>query len=418
MLKKNIAVVMLAAGKSTRMKSAIPKVLHPICGRPMIGYVLDLISSLRADQVVAVLGYKHQEVRKFLKAGVKVVIQKHLLGTGDAVKEALPLLKNFKGTVLVLYADNPLLKIETIAKLLKHHAENNSDATLLTAVIEKPAGYGRILRDKCFNIRGIIEEKDADEVQKEIKEINTGIICFNKEKLEKALKLLRPDNRKKEYYLTDTIEIIYKGGGLVDAVKIADIQEALGINSRVELSAANSIMQKRLNEGLMLQGITIVDPRSTFISYGAKIGRDSMIYPFTVIERDVKIGKRSAIGPFVHLRKGTELGDEVVVGNFVETVRSKLGNKTWARHFSYLGDAHIGKGVNIGAGTVTANFDGKNKNKTIIKDKAFIGSDTVLVAPVKVGKSAVTGAGSAVVRDVADKAVVVGVPARPIRRCK
>ena len=417
-MKKNIAVIMLAAGKSTRMKSDMPKVLHPICGRPMIGYVLDLVGSLKADKIVAVLGHKHQEVNKSLGAGVRVVIQKRLLGTGDAVKVALPLLNNFKGTVLVLYADNPLLKKETINKLLKYHMENGSDATLLTAVLEKPSGYGRILRDKSFNIRGIIEEKDADDVQKDIKEINTGIICFDKGKLEKALKGLRPDNRKKEYYLTDTIEIIYKDGGLVDAVKIEDIQEALGINSRAELSTANSVMQKRINEGLMLQGITIVDPRSTFISYGVKIGRDSTIYPFTVIESDVKIGKRSAIGPFAHLRKDTELGDEVVIGNFIEAVRSKLGSKTWARHFSYLGDARIGRNVNIGAGTVTANFDGKNKNKTIIKDRAFIGSDTVLVAPVKVGRSAVTGAGSAVVKDVADKSVVVGVPARIIKKCR
>ncbi|HTZ11378.1 MAG TPA: NTP transferase domain-containing protein, partial [Candidatus Margulisiibacteriota bacterium] len=282
-MKKNIAVIMLAAGKSTRMKSDMPKVLHPICGRPMIGYVLDLVGSLKADKIVAVLGHKHQEVNKSLGAGVRVVIQKRLLGTGDAVKVALPLLNNFKGTVLVLYADNPLLKKETINKLLKYHMENGSDATLLTAVLEKPSGYGRILRDKSFNIRGIIEEKDADDVQKDIKEINTGIICFDKGKLEKALKGLRPDNRKKEYYLTDTIEIIYKDGGLVDAVKIEDIQEALGINSRAELSTANSVMQKRINEGLMLQGITIVDPRSTFISYGVKIGRDSTIYPFTVI---------------------------------------------------------------------------------------------------------------------------------------
>jgi bifunctional UDP-N-acetylglucosamine pyrophosphorylase/glucosamine-1-phosphate N-acetyltransferase len=418
-LKKKVAVIILAAGKSTRMKSDTPKVLHPICGRPMIGYVLDLVGSFKAAKVITVLGYRHQQVRKILKAsGIKVVIQKRLLGTADAVKEAMPLLRNFKGTVLVLYADNPLLKKESIQKLIKYHAESNSDATLLTALAKKPAGYGRILRDKYSSICGIREEKDADEVQRDIKEINTGVICFNKEKLDKALKGVRANNRKKEYYLTDTIEIIYKNGGMVNAVRIAQIQEALGINSRADLALANSIMQKRINEDFMLKGITIVDPASTFIGYGTKIGRDSTIYPFTVIESGVKIGKSSSVGPFAHLREGTELKDNVVLGNFAETVRSRLGRKSCSRHFSYLGDARIGRGVNIGAGTVTANFNGKKKNRTLIKDKAFIGSDTVLVAPVTVGKSAVTGAGSAVIRNVADKSVVVGVPAKPLKRRK
>jgi len=310
----------------------------------------------------------------------------------------------------------PLLKRETVNTLLKRHIESRADATLLTAYVKKPKGYGRVLRDKYFTICGIAEEKDADEFQKDIKEINTGIICFNKDSLSSAIKDIRPNNRKREYYLTDIISILYKKGRLIEAVKIEDIQEALGINSRLELAQANKIMQKRINEGLMQKGVTIIDPETTFIGYDAEIGQDSRIYPFTVIESGVKIGKRCSVGPFVHLREGTEFSDEVVVGNFMETVRTKIGKKTWAKHFCYLGDASIGRCVNIGAGTVTANFDGKKKNVTVIKDKAFIGSDTVLVAPVKVGRSAVTGAGSAVIRDVPDKTVVVGVPARVLKK--
>ncbi|PIP20393.1 MAG: bifunctional UDP-N-acetylglucosamine diphosphorylase/glucosamine-1-phosphate N-acetyltransferase GlmU, partial [Candidatus Omnitrophica bacterium CG23_combo_of_CG06-09_8_20_14_all_40_11] len=412
---KNIAVIILAAGKSVRMKSDIPKVLHPICGRPCLSYVLDLAQSLKIKNVVAVLGYKAEEIKKQLPAGIKVVIQKRLLGTADAVKEGLAALKNFKGTVLVLYADNPLLKKETIKKLLEHHIKNNLDATLLTVKKDEPAGYGRVLRDKYASICGIVEEKDADDFQKDIKEINTGIICFNKDRLIYSLKSVRPDNRKKEYYLTDTIAILYKNNYLIDSLTITDINEALGINSRQDLAKANSIMRKRINEKLMQKGITIVDSDSTFISYGAKIGQDTTIYPFTVIETDVKIGKRCCVGPFAHLRAGTSLADDVLLGNFSEVNRTKISSKTIAKHFCYLGDSRIGREVNIGAGTVTANFDGKKKNITVIKDKAFIGSDTVLVAPVKIGKCARTGAGTVVTknRDVCDGQTVVGVPARP-----
>jgi bifunctional UDP-N-acetylglucosamine pyrophosphorylase/glucosamine-1-phosphate N-acetyltransferase len=410
----------LAAGKGERMRSDIPKALHPICSRPMLSYVLDLAKSLRINKVIFVLGFKHERVKSLLKPGVKVVIQKRLMGTADAVRRASFFLRNFKGTVLVLYADNPLLKKETVKELIARHIKNNSDATLLTARVDKSTGYGRVLRDKYSSICGIIEEKDADDFQKEIKEINTGVICFNKDRLFEGLKHIRLNQRKKEYYLTDIAEIFYKKGFFVDSVSISDINEAQGINSRADLAKANSIMQQRINEDLMKEGITIVDPSSTFISYGTKIGRDTMIYPFTVIERNVKIGKRCFIGPFVHLREGTHLEDDVKAGNFLEIVRSKISSGTLARHFAYIGDSRIGRQVNIGAGCVTANFDGKKKNITVIKDKAFLGSDTVLVAPVKIGKCAKTGAGAVVVkhRNVPDKAVVVGVPARQLVRKK
>ena len=417
-MKKNLAVIILAAGKGERMKSALPKVLHPLCGREMLAWCLDLARSVRPKKIVAVLGYKQEAVRKFLHRDVKTVLQKKLCGTADAVKIALTALKNFKGTILILYADNPLLKKETLSRLLKYHRKNNLDATLLTAWLEKPAGYGRILRDKYNAIRAIVEEKDADDFQKDIKEINTGIACFNKEKLVPALKGIKPNNRKKEYYLTDAIGIIYKRGGLIDAVKLSDTQEALGINSRSDLASANGIMQRRINEALMQQGVTIVDPGSTFISYGTKIGPDTVIYPFTVIEQKVRIGKRCLIGPFIHLREDTRIADDVTAGNFSEIVRSTIGARTFAKHFCYLGDSRLGRAVNIGAGAVTANFDGRKKNITVIKDKAFIGSGTVLVAPVKVGKNAVTGAGSAVVKGVRDNTVVVGVPAKPLKNKK
>lgn len=415
-MKKDIAVIILAAGKSTRMKSGMPKVLHNLCGRPMLGYVLDLVFSLKFKQVVAVLGYKQELVRKIIPRGIKIAVQRKLTGTADAVKTGLAALKGFKGTVLVLYGDNPLLKKGTLKKVLDYHAQNNVDATLLTAQLKKPAGYGRIMRDKNYSICGIVEEKDADEVQKDIKEINTGIMCFKKESLAGNLKYIRRDNRKKEYYLTDIIGILAGKDYLVDAVKAEDPQEALGINSRAELAKADSIMRQRINAKFMQNGVTIMDPASTFIDFTAKIGVDTVIYPFTVIETGVKIGKRCSVGPFAHLREAVELADDVTVGNFIEMVRAKIGGKTFIKHFSYIGDSSVGSCVNIGAGTVTANYDGKKKNYTVIKDKASIGSDTVIVAPVEIGKSAVSGAGSVITKDVPDKSVVAGVPARILKK--
>ncbi|MFA4854050.1 MAG: NTP transferase domain-containing protein [Candidatus Omnitrophota bacterium] len=415
-MKNDIAVIILAAGKSTRMKSKMPKVLHNLCGRPMLGYLLDLVSSLKPKQVVAVLGYKQELVRKVIPKGIKIAIQRKLIGTADAVKVGLSALKGFRGTILVLYGDNPLLKKDTLKKLLDYHIKNNVDATLLSAQLNKPSGYGRIIRDKYFSICGIVEEKDADEVQKDIKEINTGIMVFKKESLAANLKYIRADNRKKEYYLTDIIGILAGKDYLVDAVKAEDAGEALGINTRVELAKANYIMQRRINDKFMQDGVTIVDPDSTFINFGTKIGMDTVIYPFTVIERDVKIGKRCLVGPFAHLREAVRLGNDVTAGNFIEMVRAKIGAKTFVKHFSYIGDSSVGASVNIGAGTVTANFDGLKKNYTIIKDKVNIGSDTVIVAPVRIGKSAVTGAGSVITKNIPDNAVVAGIPARILRK--
>lgn len=415
---KNTAVVILAAGKGERMKSELPKVLHPICGRPMLEYVLDLARDLKINKTVVVLGYKHDAVKKYIRPGIKTAIQKRLLGTADAVKEALSSLGNFKGTILVLYGDIPLLKKETIEKLLCCHYENKFDATILSADVAKPAGYGRVLRDKYASVCGIVEEKDADDFQKEIKEVNTGIICFDKDKLQEALRRIRPNNRKKEYYLTDAVGIFHEKGYLIGSVKIADAKEAMGINSRAGLARANKIMQKRINQRHMESGVSIVDADSTFIGYGAKIGVDTVIYPFTVIERDVKIGKRCSVGPFAHIRGGSRITDDVVAGNFLEIVRSTILANTFVKHFGYLGDSRIGRRVNIGAGTVIANFDGTKKNTTVIEDGAFIGSDSVLISPVKVGKGAVTAAGSVVLKKQNIKAgtAVAGVPARPIRK--
>jgi len=417
-MNKNISIVIPAAGKGERMKSSTPKVLHRICGRPMIEYVLDFTKGVNAEETVVVLGFKHEIVRRHIRPGIKIAIQKKMLGTADAIKSGLRVLKGNTGTVVVLYGDIPLLTTETLNKLIRHHLKNRPDATILTSEVNNPKGYGRIMRDKCSSICGIVEEKDTDDFQKEIKEVNTGIICFDKGKLKACIGEIKPNNKKKEFYLTDIIHIFYKKGYIIDGIKLADFEEALGINSGVELARANTIMQKRINERLMKGGVAIIDPGSTFISFGVKIGEGTVIYPFTIIEKDVKIGNRCSIGPFAHLREGTRIDSDVVVGNFLEIVRSKLSPKILAKHFGYIGDSRIGKGVNIGAGTVTANFDGRAKGMTVIKQGAFIGSDTVLVAPVKIGRNAVTGAGSVVVKrqNIPDNAVVAGVPAKPLKR--
>jgi bifunctional UDP-N-acetylglucosamine pyrophosphorylase / glucosamine-1-phosphate N-acetyltransferase len=415
-MKKDISILILAAGKGTRMRSALPKVMHKICGRPMLGYVLGLASALKPKDTVVVLGHKSNLIKKEISSKVKIAIQSRLLGTADAVRVGLNKLSVNSGSVLILFADVPLLTKETLLKLIKRHFEGNADATLLTADASEPKGYGRVLRDKYFSICGIVEDKDADEFQRDIKEINTGIMCFDIAGLKRALTKVKRNNKKREYYLTDVIKVLHSQGKVLEGVKIKNKEEAMGINSKVELAEANAIMQSRINKKIMLSGVSILDVRSTFISYDVKIGEDSVIYPFTVIESNVKIGKRCSIGPFARLREGTRISDDVTLGNFLEVTRAKISEGTFAKHFCYIADSSVGKSVNIGAGAITANFDGLNKHRTVIKDKAFIGSDTIIVAPVKVGRSSKTGAGAVVLKDIPDNNTAVGVPARTLKK--
>ncbi|MCM8792122.1 MAG: NTP transferase domain-containing protein [Candidatus Omnitrophica bacterium] len=419
-MHKDIAAVILAAGKGKRMKSDVPKILHPLCERPMLEYVMDLVEALAIKRKILVLGENHLLIEKQIKKrkGWEIVIQKRQLGTADAVKTTDNLLKGFKGELLILYADHPLFRKETIRKLIEHQQRENLDLTLLTAVVKRPKGYGRIIRDKWGNISEVLEEDKLNEYQKRIKEINLGVYCCKKESLFSVLNQIKRNNRQKEFYLTDAVGLLYKKNALIDAVKIINTDEALGVNSYADLARANRIIQERIIERLLSEGVKIIDPFTTFIAYTTQIGKGSVIYPFTIIEKDVKIGKNCSIGPFAHIRPGTVIEDKVVLGNFIEVVRSRIKSNSRAKHFSYLGDAIIGRDVNIGAGTVTANFDGKKKNRTVIKDKAFIGSDTILIAPLRIGKNAVTAAGSVIPHhhNVADNQIVLGVPARPIKK--
>lgn len=415
-MTKNISCIILAAGEGTRMKSQIPKMLHPICGKPMLAYVLDLAKKLNLKNTLVVTGHKKELLKDLLdEYKAKSIYQDKLLGTADAVRRTQGALSNFKGHCLILYGDQPLLREEVLRGLVKKHFETSAQATILTAYMEAPFGYGRIVRDNFSRVKAIVEEKDASDAVKAINEINTGIICFNKDALFNAIKKIKPNNTKKEYYLTDAIKIMSDEGLAVESFSVSgDIKQAQGINTRQDLSYAQKIMRQRILDEFMEEGVGIIDPDTTYIDCGCRIGQDTVIYPFTVIEKGVKIGKFCVIGPFCHLRPGTIIEDKAVIGNFTEIARSHVGRDTLMKHFSYLGDTVVGKGVNIGCGTVVANFDGKTKQKTFIGDEAFIGSDTVLRAPVKVGKRAITGAGAVVTKDVKASSVVVGVPARPL----
>lgn len=416
-MNKNLAVIILAAGKGTRMKSELPKVLYPIAGRPMLSYALDLARGLNPKFKICVLGHNSKAVGGYVekqKGEFEIVIQKRLLGSADAVKQARHILNGFRGIVLVLYGDNPLLKLQTVKSLIRHHQQRCASATLLAATLDKPAGYGRIIRDSCCNIRRIAEEVEANDYERDIKEINTGIVCYDKERLFYALNRVKLSPRKKEYYLTDVIHILSSQNEIIEYLGLEDSQEALGINKQGDLSKPEEIIQQRLLQALMDKGVRIVDPGSTRVCWDTRIQTGTVVFPFTVIESNVKIGKDCRIGPFCHIREGVVIRDNGRIGNFVEVVRSKIGQGAAVKHFCYLGDSRIGKKVNIGAGTVTANFDGRKKALTVIEDKAFIGSDTVLVAPVKVGRQAATGAGSVVTKNknVAANTTVAGVPAR------
>jgi len=400
------------------MSSEIPKVLHKVCGKPVLEYVLDIAKNLRSLTTYVVIGHGAQKVKDVLGQGVSFVQQEQLLGTADAVKRCAPYLKNYRGDVLVLCGDTPLLSKGIVAATIRKHRLSKASATVLTATIDNPHGYGRIVRSASGDITAIREQKDASDTEDKIKEINVGVYCFRSKDLFESLKKVKLNSGKKEFYLTDVVELLLAQGKKVSTFTTQDETVAFGINTREDLAQAQAIIRRRILSKHMLSGVTIIDPLTTFIEAGVTIGRDTVIHPMSVIHTDVRIGKNCSIGPMAHIRPGTRISDGVEIGNFAEVSRSFLGRGVLQKHFSFLGDAQVGERVNIGAGVVTANYDGVNKNKTLIGPQAFIGSDAILVAPNKIGARAVIGAGSVVSkgRNIPAGMVAVGVPARVIKK--
>lgn len=414
--------IVLAAGQGVRMRSDQAKVLHRVLGVPMIRLVLRSLRAAGAGPVAVVVGYQAERVRAALEGeSVRFVEQAELKGTGHAVLQCEEAARGMPGPLLVLYGDTPLVTPETLQNLVTTHRRAGAAATLLTACLDDPSGYGRILRDPGAGaIRAIVEEADADAAQRAIHEINPGFYAFDAAALFPALHAVRPQNRKGEYYLTDVVQILLARGAKVGTTGAAYPQEVLGVNTRRDLVAATNVLRWRVLERVLDAGVTVVDPSTTYIEEDVVIGADTVIFPFSVIRAGVRVGSHCEVGPFTQLREGTVLEDGAEVGNFVEVKKSRLGAHTKAKHLSYLGDAVVGARVNIGAGTITANFDGRRKHATVIEDEASTGSGTVLVAPVRMGRGSRTGAGAVVPRgrDVPPGATVVGVPARVLEKAK
>ena len=414
-----VAAAILAAGQGTRMKSSKPKVAFEICGWPMVRHVVEAVRTLRPAKTVVVVGHGREEVTSALDSvgGVTFAVQKRQRGTADAVKAALASLRGFDGTVLVLCGDVPLVRSETLAALLDAHRRARADATILSVTLRDGGRYGRIVRGPEGEFVRIVEAKDATPNELGIREINTGLYAFDAHELGSAIQKVGDDNAQGEYYLTDVPEILLAAGARVQAVDVGSPDDVLGVNTFAELAAAASRMRWRILERHMAGGVEVRDPATTWIDSDVTIGTGTRVLPSTVIERDVTIGRGCEVGPFAHVRPGTVLEDGAEIGNFVETKKARVGRNTKAKHLTYLGDAVIGADANVGCGTITANYDGKHKHVTIVEDRVHIGSGTVLVAPVRVGRGATTGAGAIVTagRDVAPGDVVVGVPARSIK---
>lgn len=436
----NIFAIVLAAGQGTRMKSKLYKVLHPVCGKPMVQHVVDHIETLDVERIVTVVGHGAEMVKEQLGEQSEYVLQAEQLGTAHAVQQAESILGALEGTTLVVCGDTPLIRPETMKALFDYHTSQNAKATILTAVAEDPTGYGRILRDTEGNVAQIVEQKDATEEQRKVNEINTGTYCFDNKALFETLKLVKNDNAQGEYYLPDVIEILQKQGDLVAAYVTENFEETLGVNDRFALSQAEEIMRARINERHMRNGVTIINPSTTHISADTVIGSDTVIQPGCIIEGksvigedciigpnshivdsqignattvhssvvlQSKVGNETAVGPFAHLRPASSLGDHVKVGNFVEVKKSNLGDHTKVSHLSYIGDAEVGDNCNIGCGTITVNYDGKNKFKTVIEDDVFVGCNSNLVAPVILGAGSFIAAGSTVTKDVPGDALAI-----------
>ena len=407
LMKNNIMAIVMAAGKGTRMKSKKSKLVQKIYGKEVVKRAVENAQKAGVKDIVAVVGYMKEEVMAVLGSNVQYAYQEEMLGTGHAVMQAKEFLKGKKGKVLVLNGDVPLIRPETLNKLLEKSIENKEYATLLTAIYDNPTGYGRIVRDEGGNIEAIVEEKDTNAEQKEIKEINAGIYCFDIEELLSALEKIRPDNAQGEYYITDVIKIMNEKGLKTGAVIVEDNTEILGINDRIQLEMLTKVLQMRINTEFMKKGVTIEDVNTTYIYDDVEIGMDTVIHPNTTIKSDVQIGEDCEIGPNAYIREGCRLANNVKIGNFVEIKKTIIGEGTKVPHFIYLGDCEVGEKCNIGCGTITCNYDGFHKSKTIIGDHSFIGSNSNLVAPVNIGNETFIAAGSTITEDVPDYALAI-----------
>jgi bifunctional UDP-N-acetylglucosamine pyrophosphorylase/glucosamine-1-phosphate N-acetyltransferase len=412
--------IILAAGHGKRMKSDNAKVLHEVCGQPMIRYVVEAARGAGARTIVVVIGFNAEQVRAALEDEPDVVFatQTRQLGTGDAVKSCYPVLKDYEGPALVLVGDEPLLRPEPLADLLARQHHDQAACLLGTAEVPDPMGFGRILRDTSGRFLRIVEERDCSPEEKAIREVNPSCYVFDLPGLWDVLEQLTTSNAQGEYYLTDAPALLQSMGRKTVALNVLHHDDILGVNTRQHLAEAHAIMQRRIQDRWMTEGVSIVDPRNTYIDGRARIGRDTVIFPFTVVQGPATIGENCRVGPFCHVRPGTVLDNGVEAGAFVELSRTHMEAGARARHHAYLGDAEVGSNANVGCGAITANFDGLTKNRTIIGADATIGSGAVLVAPVTVGAGAMVGAGAVVTsgRHVPDEATVVGVPARPIRK--
>ena len=421
---ENFTAVILAGGKGKRMKSSSPKALCDFVGQPLIYYPLNEVLKLKKylREVVVVVGYKAKmvqgEVRKYFpaKTKIKFAYQPQMLGTANALGTACKKVKH--KNILVLCTDTPLIRAETPKTFMSQFLRKKLSCSVLTADVAGENSLGVILRDEKGALKAIREKVVLSSRTKKgiSEEVNSGIYCFKKKVLRKNLPRIKKNKKKKEYFLTDIVEIIYNQGEGVDTCFLGKSEEILGINSQRDLWKAAKIMRQRVLEGFTAKGVKVIDPETTFIEAGVRIGKNTIIYPFTFIDKGVIIGNNCSLGPFVRIRGNSAVGDNTQVGNFLELNRTQVGKKVRIKHFGYLGDTRIADRVNIGAGTVVANYDGKSKQKTDIREGAFIGSDTVLVAPIKIGKGAVTGAGSVVTKNVKPNTVVVGVPAKVLRK--
>lgn len=438
---KNRYVVVLAAGQGTRMKSKLFKVMHPVMGRPMVGHVVQTALDAEVDEVFTITGVGSEVISDYLGDKSQFIYQEEQLGTAHAVEQARALLGGKEGTTVVLSGDTPLLRADTLRKMMDYHEEEGAKATILTALADDPHGYGRIIRTEAGTVSKIVEEKDASAEEKLVQEINTGTYCFDNKALFEELKKVDNDNAQGEYYLPDVIELLKNKDEKIGAFQLNNMNESLGVNTRVALGEASEMMKQRINHEHMVNGVTLVDPANTYIEMDVKIGSDTVIEPGvylkgkTVIGEDVvvgahsvikdseiadnvvirqsvieeaKVGKNSDIGPHGHLRKGSVLGENVHIGNYVEVKNTTIGDHSKAGHHAYIGDAKLGNHVNIGSGVVFANYNGKDKNETMIGDYTFVGSNSVLVAPVNIGKEAFVAAGSSITKDIPAGALGIG----------